>query len=439
MKRTLTAIGIALTMAMVAFAGGQTEQSKSGQQIVIRFMLRDTPSTTPGMILLGDVWQRAIDTFVKAHPNVKVVNESISDDASYTNKLTADIASGTPANIFNYPGIANIVGYAKNKIILNLAPYLDADKKWRDGFAPGRVAMFDLTAYGVPGTYAVPYAVNPEPWYYNKDLFAKAGITNPPRVWSEFLADIDKLNAAGITPIGVGNKNTWRAGHIHTGIFYKFAGVDAAVKLGQRQGKWTDPDIVATFQRLLDLKDRNAFEAGFNGIDYDSEFAGFIEGKWAMVYNGLWAVGRLEQEMGGASRVGVFLMPSFPDRPFQDNDISYPSQMLVSGRLSKEAETVTIDLLKYLTGPEVAASLANDAKSNPARVDFTVDQSKVGGLWSAVRGLMSSVRLTGHDTFAYDPLPGLEFYMKDQIAGMLGGQLTAAQVGANIQEFISTH
>ena len=50
-------------------------------------------------------------------------------------------------------------------------------------------------------------------------------------------------------------------------------------------------------------------------MDYDTEFAGFIQGNWAMVYNGLWALARIEQEMGGAAKVGVFLMPSFPGRP----------------------------------------------------------------------------------------------------------------------------
>ena len=354
MKISLAAIVIAMGVVLAAYGGGQSEQAKSSQQYVIRFMMRDTPSTTAGVTQVGDVFQRGIDKYVQAHPNVKVMNESISDDASYTNKLATDIAAGTPPNIFNYPGIANIVGYARNKVVLNFAPYLAADTKWRDGFAPGRVEMFDLTSYGVPGVYSIPFAVNPEPFYYNKDLFAKAGITDAPKTWPELLTDIDKLNAAGITPIGIGNKNTWRAGHLHTGIFYKYVGVEAAVKLGLRQMKWTDPDVVAAFfQKLLDLKDHNAFEPGFNGVDYDTEFAGFIQNNWAIVYNGLWALARIEQEMGGAAKVGVFLMPSFPGRPFADNDISYPSQMLASGRLSKDAETVTVGLVKYLTGPEV--------------------------------------------------------------------------------------
>ena len=145
-------------------------------------MMRDTPSTTPGVTQVGDIFQRGIDKYVQAHPNVKFMNESISDDASYTNKLTTDIAAGTLPNIFNYPGIANIVGYAKNKVILNFAPYLSADTKWRDGFAPGRVEMFDLTSYGMPGVYSIPFAVNPEPFLYKRELFAKTASRRRPSV-----------------------------------------------------------------------------------------------------------------------------------------------------------------------------------------------------------------------------------------------------------------
>ncbi|HUX52066.1 MAG TPA: extracellular solute-binding protein [Spirochaetia bacterium] len=440
MKRALIAIVIAFFGVMLAYAGGTAEQQGAGKQITIRFMMRDVPSTTKGVTLIGDIWQRAIDKYNTAHPGVKIVNESISDDAAYTNKLTTDIAAGSPPNIFNYPGIASIVGYAKNGIILNFKPYLDADKTWSSGFSPGALQMFDLTKYGVPGIYSIPYSENPEPFYYNKALFAKAGIQTVPKTWPELLSDIGKLNAAGIVPIGIGNKNTWRAGHLHTGIFYKYVGVETAVQLGLRQKKWTDPDVVATFQKLLDLKNANAFEPGFNGIDSDTEMANFISGKYAMHYSGLWDVGRIQQEMGGAANVGVFLMPAFPGREqYANNDITYPSQILVSGRLSKDAEAATMDAVKYLSGPEVDGWLANDANANPPRTDITIDPAKVGKLWVEVRDLVANAAITGHDTFAYDPLPGLEFFMKDQIAGMLGGQLTPEQVGANMQNFIDTH
>jgi len=37
-------------------------------------------------------------------------------------------------------------------------------------------------------------------WWYNKDLFAKANIANPPATWTEFLADVKALKAAQYHP-----------------------------------------------------------------------------------------------------------------------------------------------------------------------------------------------------------------------------------------------
>ena len=45
--------------------------------------------------------------------------------------------------------------------------------------------------------------------WYNKELFEKAGIDAPPATWDEFLADVQKLKDAGITPIAVGEKDKW--------------------------------------------------------------------------------------------------------------------------------------------------------------------------------------------------------------------------------------
>src|SRR5580698_9352288 len=39
--------------------------------------------------------------------------------------------------------------------------------------------------------------------YYNKSMFAKAGVT-PPTTWAQFMADCAKLKAAGIVPIELG-------------------------------------------------------------------------------------------------------------------------------------------------------------------------------------------------------------------------------------------
>ena len=52
--------------------------------------------------------------------------------------------------------------------------------------------------------YGVPFNLGMVGVWYNKSLFEKAGINAPPSTWSEFLADVEKLKSAGITPIAVG-------------------------------------------------------------------------------------------------------------------------------------------------------------------------------------------------------------------------------------------
>ena len=49
-------------------------------------------------------------------------------------------------------------------------------------------AMWDGKLYGLPK------ATNTIALFYNKDLFAKAGITEPPTTWDELLEDARKLN-----------------------------------------------------------------------------------------------------------------------------------------------------------------------------------------------------------------------------------------------------
>src|SRR5690606_38064527 len=61
------------------------------------------------------------------------------------------------------------------------------------------------------GLYAVPFDLGMVGFWYNKELFAQAGIDAPPTTWDEFLEDVQTLKDAGITPIAVGGQDKWPA------------------------------------------------------------------------------------------------------------------------------------------------------------------------------------------------------------------------------------
>lgn len=58
-------------------------------------------------------------------------------------------------------------------------------------------------------TYGLPSGVNTNGVAYNKQAFAKAGITSVPKTLDELYAAADKLKAAGITPLATNFKDKW--------------------------------------------------------------------------------------------------------------------------------------------------------------------------------------------------------------------------------------
>ena len=51
--------------------------------------------------------------------------------------------------------------------------------------------------------YGIPYTRQVIGYFYNKDLFAQAGIEKPAKTWDEFFEQCDKLVDAGITPLSM--------------------------------------------------------------------------------------------------------------------------------------------------------------------------------------------------------------------------------------------
>lgn len=67
----------------------------------------------------------------------------------------------------------------------------------------------ELDVYNTDGkSYGVPVDMGAVGFWYNKALFAKAGISSTHATWCDFLADVKKLKAAGIIPIALGTNNS---------------------------------------------------------------------------------------------------------------------------------------------------------------------------------------------------------------------------------------
>lgn len=190
-----------------------SENSGGGEKVKITFMSRDSGDTP-----MAKVYESQIEAFMKENPDIEVQNDSVYEEAAYNNKLKVAISTGETPNIFYYPAIAGLTEWAQSGVLLDLTEALEADTKWKDTFLDGALDTYRLDGYGVEGIYALPNELNVDGVFYNKALFKKAGITEVPETMDDFYEAIDKLNKAGITPIGVGGKDTWVMGHIFNNI-----------------------------------------------------------------------------------------------------------------------------------------------------------------------------------------------------------------------------
>jgi raffinose/stachyose/melibiose transport system substrate-binding protein len=131
---------------------------------------------------------------------------TVLENEAFKTKLTTVMQSGEVPDIFQSWGGGTLKEQIDAGLLKDITADLDADGgAWRDTFAPGALAVFSADGKN----YGVPWDMGMVGWWYNKDLFAQAGITKTPTTWTEFLADVQLLKDAGITPISLGEGDTW--------------------------------------------------------------------------------------------------------------------------------------------------------------------------------------------------------------------------------------
>ncbi|WP_233879631.1 ABC transporter substrate-binding protein [Virgibacillus halodenitrificans] len=418
MKMKLVLLLIVSFSIILAACGGSEEKSADGEdKIEIRLLTR-MAGTTPQV----EIYQNIIKEFEEKHPEVVVVDESQGDESAFNNKLKTDIASGTLANIFRVQGVANLSEYIESGLLMDMDPVLEDNPEWGEGFTEGALKYYQVP--GQDGTYGIPMESGLIGVYYNEELFKQAGIKEFPQTWSEFLTSIEKLKGIDVTPIALGAKTTYMAGHLHDQIFYKWLGTEAAKKLGSRELKWTDPGVVETLEFVKELNDKNAFGKDAAGLSDDIVLTDFLEGKAAMMITGPWNISKFTDpnESQYADSIKVAKFPYFEEKPeFKDEDMQVLSPYMVNGKLEGKEKDYTLELLRMLTSAEAAKKFAEESQFLIPRTDIDIDESKVSDLFLRNMELGSTSTGIAVDVFDFDPLPSMQDRTRNSIVSMFTG------------------
>ncbi|MEI8058007.1 MAG: extracellular solute-binding protein [Actinomycetes bacterium] len=274
--------------------------------------------------------------------------------------------------------------------------------------------------------WGVPLYVIGIPLAYNKDLFTKAGIANGPTTFDELISDCGALKAAGISPVGMGNKD----GYFGAWFFSNFGKqqLDDVSELKSAivgTNNIADPKYTGFYQAMYDMKQKGCLNDDIGSVTLDQGMAKFEQGKAAMAWGTDGLVTKWSKALG-ADKIGVVKTPVWGTGKLASvyNTTQSSTAFITSWSQHPKAAA---QFLTFLHSPENQASWYAATGIFPAdtRFDQTAIQTDLAKqLW------------------AFDSSPGavwLENYLPPSVDG--DGDLAAGQVitsGGSVADAVST-
>jgi raffinose/stachyose/melibiose transport system substrate-binding protein len=249
-------------------------------------------------------WMKnAITAYEKLHSNVKVNTVLESTDTYTTTQKTACRSSTGPDIWYNWGGVWSL------------------EVAWQGCTVPDEQVLSASDIEHVPavaGTkwdgkaWVYPIEQRLYPIIYNKALFAKAGVTTPPKEWSEFLADLAKLKAAHIQPAVTGLKDGFGGENLAVAIERQVLPVTSLIR-DVANGTMNTPEWKEWLEKAYSLKPY--FNDDTNSITYSQGLARFEAGQAGMIFASPgWRQTVTQMDKEGKS-VGIFKVPTYSSSP----------------------------------------------------------------------------------------------------------------------------
>jgi raffinose/stachyose/melibiose transport system substrate-binding protein len=256
-----------------------------------------------------DIPFKLSEEFTKQFPNV---TWDIKQD-QFTNLMSATprlLSGDNPPDLIRLPSMVSLV---KDGLLKNLDEYATAfgwDQWSAAQLAQNRVA--DDGTRGSGSLYAMGLNYSMTGVFYNKELAAQIGMTQPPATVAEFDGLLSKAKDAGLQPI-----MQWNATASGGGLAFPLQNLMAAYGptepindwIFQKPGATIDtPSNLTAAEHLAGWIDAGYFPEDANAIEYTDANARFGKGEGVFMFNGDWQNAVYDTDLPG--NVGFFVFPS---------------------------------------------------------------------------------------------------------------------------------
>jgi raffinose/stachyose/melibiose transport system substrate-binding protein len=310
---------------------------------------------------------KGVDLFLKTNPgfNVKITQVACDASPAFNTLLKSSEVAGTTPDIAQMYVGGQVIQNGQYLVPLNSylpKSYINSLSGWKfvtDGY--------QQTANGK--IYAVPYGAGY--WYfvyYNKKLFAKAGITNPhPATWADLVAMAKKLKAKGITPFDIGEKEGYVGAWTQDALISALVGDAGVLKMYSGKQSLDSSTLIQPYTAWHELFADGLTNNDAPSLTYSSGIADFSAGQAAMTMTGGFFNSQFMKGLG--KNVGLFPIPVLPGSQYQKSLSGGPNNAYVVFKSSKYVAD-DIKLIKFLTTLRVQELSVNELGQLPNNVSF---------------------------------------------------------------------
>ncbi|MDO5696742.1 MAG: ABC transporter substrate-binding protein [Dermatophilus congolensis] len=298
MKRILSVASVVSVGLVLAACGGGSDNGAA-----------PAPGGTSGGAAAGDASEVQVVTwwaqgsekaglealqkvFTEQHPNTKFVNAALAGGAGSQakQKLQADLQAGNPPDTFQAHAGAELTDYIDAAQIEDVSALYD-EFQLKDAFPAS--LMDRLTVDGK--IYSVPSNVHrANVVWANPKVLKEAGInsTTAPANLDAWIADMEKVKAAGKTPITVGMD--WTQTQLLETVLISDLGPEKYNGLWDGKTDWAGQEVttaIGHFQKIMALTNTDR-----DGLDWEPAMQKVIDGQAAYNVMGDWAVAAFDAQ-----------------------------------------------------------------------------------------------------------------------------------------------
>lgn len=343
------------------------------------------------------VTDQVCDEYMAAHPNVKIEQHILQDEAFKTKMLTEFSGDAKSIDVFAYWGAGRAGDLVRAGKLLNLEDYLSAEQVSSIKQGADSNFRYDGKLYGLPLASWVKVL------YCNSELFEMHNVKYP-ETYDEWLDACKKFADAGVIPIAQGIKESWLAAFVYEALALREVGGIEEMKMLNGEIGFDDAGFARAAEKCIEMNKAGAFGKSPLEIDEPTANATFLSGAAAMTLTGSWFTSNVyhDEDSTIQGKVKPLLIPLISDGKSSAKE--YSGGFIDGYFVNKATENPEISAeLAYLLSTAIAKQMHESGEGFTAW-NLPVDESTLTDLGKEVAALADTLEygVIAWDTF----LPG---------------------------------